>query len=303
MIGNDAGGQLQQVGVAEMDRDSAVIGNERDIAYVKSRIGHATQIYAVFRPDDETAYKAAHMQLKMFFCPCFWPFLICLGPCLCASAKTMENKYKATYYAVTSEGVYSIEDQYDVSGCTLCTKVGQDYNFLPWDQVVSVNVKYGRNCMQFSHVFIQTHGVTVTGSGDSTRVRQNGLPWLLPDCDEVAKLLRDKLQEFKQNRNSPFVMQAQAIPTELSQVQLENQTVSVEPPSGMRLFVFSSITPEEKKVVRINRNASIEEFHEEIMSVLGLKSISKLFLVNGESKVEISGVLDLDPNDTVCVQG
>mmetsp|Transcript_9011 Transcript_9011/g.16892 ORF Transcript_9011/g.16892 Transcript_9011/m.16892 type:complete len:346 (+) Transcript_9011:1100-2137(+) len=278
-----------------MDRNgSGIIGNAtaEDIEWVKKKVGNdAGEILAVFAPGPEISSRVAYMQFKtLAMLPCFWPHMIMCCPCLWLSAANNERFLQNTLYVVGSEGIFTVvKDHTPV--CCGCISTGNDYTFLPWDQVVTVNVdNQGQGCQwaKMPRVFIQTHGVVSRGENG---VAMNGCSWYLVDCDSVATLIRSKLREEKNAlKPSPSGGAAVAHP------------VSVAQPETFRVFLVDSSNPDKKKVYKVSKEGSWDEFKSGVVATLGIKCENpSLYLMHGDSKVELDDIESIDANDTVYV--
>mmetsp|Transcript_11781 Transcript_11781/g.21495 ORF Transcript_11781/g.21495 Transcript_11781/m.21495 type:complete len:323 (+) Transcript_11781:218-1186(+) len=268
----------------EMDREATGTDiTEEDMAFAKSKIGDAGNIIKVFKPGHDFANEVAFAEYKaMAWFPWCWPHMLLGGPCIYMSASNKENLLNNIFYVITDEGLYTlVRDDYPKYCRAVLAPKSKEYIFTPWDQVLNIKVVCNSGNFGFAqheYLFIQTPGETELGEqGSSTR--ENGIKWYVPRCTKVGKTIQKKMKKFRSKANSPARKTLKSFP------------------------VYVETAPGQRKMIRINRKMSWDDFRFLVVKSLGIETEKMRFFIGGEGvHEEVFDISALDSGDVLLVE-
>jgi len=150
--------------VATLTKSNGVAGNPSaaDLELAQSLVNGGEQIFGVYRPSAEDAWKASANVCCIFQAPCFWPHAFAIAPLLGGCMYLQKEAHVKTLYVITDRRIIRQNTNSiacDVKGCVTC----------PMSSDIAHDFPYTTKAAQFPTICIlrpddyKAHGVLISG--------------------------------------------------------------------------------------------------------------------------------------------
>jgi hypothetical protein len=93
-------------------------------------------------------------------CPCAWPFLVILLPCLCCGKKNLQHRIRNQYWILTETDLKIVTMSYEECCIPGCESTGDSVHSIPLDTIIHSGAKtFGFECYhsyQLPAIFVDT---------------------------------------------------------------------------------------------------------------------------------------------------
>ncbi|XP_065578263.1 uncharacterized protein LOC136038806 [Artemia franciscana] len=253
------------------------LGTEEDMIKARSLVGPDSIIHAALRPSESAINTVAYAQLKTFaIIPCFWPHLICVGPCLCFTASNIKECLKNTLYIITNDRLIISVEEYSPP-CSCCSQTtGLDSGEYYYENIVEVGVdNRGQGCTIFRVSKVRLQFVSTTAL------------LIVDNPAEVADLIRELRRSNKEVGSRQVVIQ---------------QPIESQPEVQKRIFVAAYNSPNSFSIINLGDDPQRwQEFQNEIRGRFNIPNHLSLMFKLADINAEVKCASDLSSNDRLLV--